>query len=794
MREILQAHRLGTGLSGILATLALAAGLQGCGGDDLECRGPFCVSPPQRPVPSAIAPGPGNNQEGSPGHELPESLAVLVTDSDGRSVPGVTVHFAVSSGGGQVVNDTAQSDNEGRAWVRWQLGDAVGTQTLAASATDGKNAPLDGSPLELTATAKQPEAASLVLRPGLPDSAQNGVPLSAQPVLDVLDGENRPLPGVQVVAAVASGGGSLTGGTTVTSDASGAATFTDLALIGPQGGQILQFTVVGTSVGATSGPIELRAGSPATLIGIDPISYEATVSSPVTPGPSVIVKDAAGNGVPGVQVTFTSNRNASVSPEVATTNEQGVAQVSWTLGTTANVQYTLTALIESSPIAPVRFTATARAGAAGRLRITVQPSSSTQSGTPFAQQPVIQVADANGNPTSQPGVVVTAAISSGPTGTLANATATTDAAGQAAFNGLSVTGVAGNYTLSFSAPGLAGATSSPFAITVGTAARLAFATKPSTAARSRAPLVIQPVLQIQDASGNPIRQAGVPVTVSALPSGTTVTGETVTTDPDGRAQFTALTLIGTPGPKDLTFSAPNLRSVAARVTLPSIATVATTPSHPVSAVVGTTVAGPVVSWTFRDAATRPVPDADFTLTAPSGGTAAPVNPVSDLNGVVQAGAWTLGPTAGYQYLQLRLPDGRIFQDSILAVADVASRLTKISGDNQSAPAGSELPELLVVRVVDKYGNGVGNVAVQWSTCDGVAGPTIPSDASGYSSTSQPTGSQPSGSEPFCTMASAPGLQDSPVQFHYTVTGTSAAIQTSTSPALRLTGPPPVAPR
>jgi len=717
---------------------------------------------------------------------------VKVTDSDGRSVPGVTVRFNVSSGGGEVLSDTAQSDNLGLAWVRWKLGDVVGTQTLAASATDSNDTQLEGSPLELSATAVQPQAGRLVLRPGLLDSAQNGVPLAQQPVLDVFDGEDRPLGGVEVVASVGSGGGTVSGGTTVISDTSGAAVFTDLALNGA-GAQTLRFTVTGTPVEAVSGPIQLIAGSATTMTGVEPLSYQGTVGSPVSPGPSVVVKDAAGNVVPGVQVTFTSNRNATVSPEVATTNEQGVAQVSWTLGTTANVQYSLTALIESSPIAPVRFTATALPGAAGRLRVSAQPSSPTQSGAPFAQQPVIQVADANGNPTAQPGVVVTAAISSGPTGSLANATATTDAAGQAAFSDLAVTGVAGNYTLSFSAPGLAGANSTPFAITVGTAARLAFAIKPSTNARSRSPLVIQPVLQVQDASGNPIRQAGVQVTASALPSGTTITGETVATDGEGRAPFTALTLVGTPGPKDLTFSASGLKSITAQVTLPSIATVTATPTHPVSAVVGTTVAGPVVSWTFRDFATRPVPDADFTLTAPTGGTAAPINPVSDLNGVVQAGAWTLGPTAGNQYLRLRLPDGRVFEDTIVALPGPADGLEQVSGDNQTAPTGSQLPELLVVRVVDQYGNAVANVAVQWSTCDGAAGPSIASDANGYSSTSQPTGSQPSGDQPFCTMAAATGLRNSPVQFHYTVTGSAPASQLRTSGALHHSGPPPSAP-
>jgi len=748
--------------------------VQSCGGEDLPCDGPFCVSPPERPQPSALQLNSGDGQQGAPGQELADSLVVKVVDSDGRAVPGVTVNFSVTTGGGILSSDTAQSDNLGLAWVKWTLGEQVGRQTIQAAATDSNDAQLNGSPLELSAEAMQPQAARLVLRPGLHDTAQNGVPLEQQPIIDVLDGNDRPLAGVEVTATVSSGGGTVSAGATAVSDSTGAASFAGLAISGPQGPQTLRFSAGAAEV--LSGPIQLLAGTPASLTAVEPLAYEASVNSAVTPGPSVIVKDAAGNGVPGVAVSFSTTRNALVSPEVATTNDQGVAQVSWTLGTTANVLYALTARIESSAIASVRFTATARPGAAGRLRITTQPSSPTQSGSPFAQQPVLQVVDENGNPTAQAGVVVTAAISSGPTGSLQNATATSDASGSAAFSGLTLTGVAGNYTLSFSAAGLAGVTSAPFTISVGNAARLAFVRNPSTAARSRAPLVIQPILQIQDASGNPIAQANVPVTVSALPTSTTITGETAVSDAQGRATFTTLTLTGIPGPKDLTFSAPGLQSVSWRVTLPSVMTVSATPSHPVSAPVGSTVQGPVVSWKFLDFASRPVPDADFRLTASSGGTAPPVAPFSDINGVVQAGNWTLGPTAGYQYLELMLPDGRIFKDSILATPGAAADLVKVSGDDppQSAPVNSALAELFVVRVVDQFGNGVAGIDVQWSTCDGTAGPSGASDANGYSSVTQPTGTQPSGDTPYCTRASAVGLTKS-VDFHYFVTGSAAAV-------------------
>src|SRR5206468_7678288 len=80
---------------------------------------------------------------------------------------------------------------------------------------------------------------------------------------------------------------------------------------------------------------------------------------------------------------------------------------------------------------PVTSTATATAGAAAWLAITTEPSSNAQSGAACAQQPVVQLQDANGNPVSQSGVTVTAVVASGPGGTLANASATTTEIGRA---------------------------------------------------------------------------------------------------------------------------------------------------------------------------------------------------------------------------------------------------------------------------------------------------------------------------------------------------------------------------
>ena len=759
----------------LVVAFALAAAVHGCGdgGGDL-CSGPLCVPlPPESQQPAHLMPGAGNSQNGAPGRELPLPLDVIVTDNKDRPVPGVSVTFAVTAGGGSLSSTVAESDNQGRAQVSWTLGSEIGAQGVQATATDGAGAPLQGSPLALAAQAVQPPAAKILLRTAPPDTARNGVRLEEAPAVQVLDSDDQPVPGVPVVASIATGNATLSGTTTLSTDAAGQATYTDLGLTGPPGTNSIRFRTE-PAVEISTGPIELIAGTPAAMQAVGPLTFETTVSSPVSPSPSVVVTDASGNPVPGVAVAFDPNRDATVSPEIATTDAQGQAQVSWTLGRTANVQYSLTTRIDGSPIPAIRFLATARPGTAGRLRVAVQPSSPTQNGSAFAQQPEIQVLDQNGNPTPQSGLVITASVSSGPTGSLQNASATTNAEGRAIFSGLTLTGGVGNYTVSFSTPGITGVTSLPTTITVGPATRLAFAVLPSTAARSRAPLVIQPVLQVQDQSGNPVAQGGTSVVVSVSADRTTLSGETATTDDNGRAVFTSLTIIGPPGPKPLTFSAAPLQSASASVRLPTVQTVTVASSHPATAVAGSVLPSPT-SWTLLDNSARPVPDADFTLSASSGGSLSPPSTTSDINGKVQLDSWTLGTQAGEQFAELKLPDGRAFRDVIQVTAGAPVSLLKVSGDNQTAPTNSELPNLLVVQVVDQFGNGVGNVTVQWSTCDGTLGPAVPTDASGLSSTRQPTGQQPSGAEPFCARASVDGLTGSPVDFHYTVTGSATGV-------------------
>ena len=257
-------------------------------------------------------------------------------------------------------------------------------------------------------------------------------------------------------------------------------------------------------------------------------------------------------------------------------------------------------------------------GPAARLAITRQPSASAASGVAFAQQPIIQLLDAAGNPVSEVGVLVTAAIATGG-GTLGGTlTAITNVSGAATFFDLSITGTAGDGTLSFLVPTLAGATSNTIAISVGAAARLTLTTQPSAAAASGVVFAQQPALQLLDAAGNAVNQAGVGVTVSIATGGGTLGGTTtVLTNAAGVATFTDLSITGVIGDRLLNFSATSLIGVtSSTITLiPGAATqLAITTQPSASAASGVAfVQQPVLQ--VRDAAGNAVSVAGYTVTA-----------------------------------------------------------------------------------------------------------------------------------------------------------------------------------
>jgi alpha-tubulin suppressor-like RCC1 family protein len=86
------------------------------------------------PVPVAFPVG--NNQTGFAGDILTKDIQFRLVNVSGVPRAGVTVTFAVTSGGGSVSPTTVVTDASGSGTTRWTLGPDAGTQTAVATAPD----------------------------------------------------------------------------------------------------------------------------------------------------------------------------------------------------------------------------------------------------------------------------------------------------------------------------------------------------------------------------------------------------------------------------------------------------------------------------------------------------------------------------------------------------------------------------------------------------------------------------------------------------------------------------------
>ncbi len=110
-----------TDAQSVVASLAGAAGTTAT----------FTATPLAGP-PVSAAKFSGDNQQWSVTKPLPDPIAVRVIDRFNNGVPGATVSFVVTAGGGSVSATDVVSDANGEARVTWTLGPQEGGQSVRA--------------------------------------------------------------------------------------------------------------------------------------------------------------------------------------------------------------------------------------------------------------------------------------------------------------------------------------------------------------------------------------------------------------------------------------------------------------------------------------------------------------------------------------------------------------------------------------------------------------------------------------------------------------------------------------
>jgi len=467
--------------------------------------------------------------------------------------------------------------------------------TILVSASDGSSS----TPYVISVKVDAPPVGLTLARAS--SGTQSGVAFTVQPQVSVNDAQSNRvvLNTSNVSVAITSGaGGELTGTTTVAA-VRGLVTFTNLGIRGIAGNTYTLtyssggLTVATQTITLTAGEavaLSFRTGSASTASG-------ATIATPL----QVVAVDGDGNTVTtfGSAIAIASSGNGAFTGLTTRTPIAGVATfselaISGTAGTTYVITATSAGLTSATRNISVTF------GAATTLAL-ARSSVGPVSGVLFTTQPQIQIRDSFGNLITNSSAEVTVSIASGTGGTLGGGTTISAVNGVATFTDLSISGIAGTaYSFAYSATGLTSA-SETLTVTAGAPSRIQFVTSASgfnngTAFRT------QPVLRIQDASGNTVTTSSAAVTAT-ISSGGVLLGTTTQSASSGVVTFTNLGVYGTPGAAyTITFAATGLTGATQTILLTSGSSLAPTFGTTTPTLDGFTVQitnfSRIFNWTF----------------------------------------------------------------------------------------------------------------------------------------------------------------------------------------------------
>ncbi len=293
--------------------------------------------------PAVLALVSGANQTDSATAVLKSDFVVRVADAHGNGVPGVTIQWAVTTGGGSISpTSSVTTAPDGQANAKLTLGRTAASNSAMATALG-----IDG-PIAFSATATAAHAAQLAVISGDGQVAAVSQRLGTDDIVRVTDSYGNAVAGVTIDWAIANGGGALSASTSITSSDG---TATTRSTLGPTPGTQtivaavdaaasvarVSFSATGvTSVSPPSGspppPPPPPSGPAQTLVLLSGDGQTGSVGSAL---PNLIVvqaRDADGHGVRGQQISFTAGGTGAAVPAIAVTDDDGKAATSWRFG------------------------------------------------------------------------------------------------------------------------------------------------------------------------------------------------------------------------------------------------------------------------------------------------------------------------------------------------------------------------------------------------------------------------------------------------------------------------------
>ncbi|HEY3134240.1 MAG TPA: Ig-like domain-containing protein [Gemmatimonadaceae bacterium] len=277
---------------------------------------------------------------GKAGGQLPDSVAIRVTDSTGRALPDVPVRWTLVDGG-NVDSASSRTDSLGVASARWTLAKKTGTQRLRAQV--GSGSALGIPPVTLKATALAGAAAAVLATAGDNQKAAAGSQLPKAIAFSVTDANGS---GVADAILTLAPSGGLLSDSSLTTDSLGVAR-TRWTMGHSAGDYTLAVKLEGVKkllkVAAKATP-----AAPANLAFDDAPGDKHARDAAKTKRLYALVTDVYGNPVPDARVNF-SAKGGVVTPARAVSDARGRAALTWKLGSKPGEQ-TLRGVVKGTDV------------------------------------------------------------------------------------------------------------------------------------------------------------------------------------------------------------------------------------------------------------------------------------------------------------------------------------------------------------------------------------------------------------------------------------------------------------
>ena len=294
----------------------------------------------------------GDDQQDAPGTALANPFVVEVRDQCNNPLPEVEVTFSVTSGGGVLSGTSVMTDNNGRAESTLTLGPNLGANAVTVSVTR-----IQGQQMFNAEGIRIPKTLEIISGDDQQDAP--GTALANPFVVEVRDQYDDPLPDVEVMFSVTSGGGTLSG-TSAMTDVNGRAEST--LTLGPNlGANSVTVSVTRIREQQTFNAEGIRIPKAFEIISGD--DQEGVPEAPLANPFVVEVRDQYDEPLPDVEVTFSVASGGGVlSGTSVMSDNNGRAESTLTLGpnpgpnsvtvsvTGIQEEQTVTAIAEPPPI------------------------------------------------------------------------------------------------------------------------------------------------------------------------------------------------------------------------------------------------------------------------------------------------------------------------------------------------------------------------------------------------------------------------------------------------------------